>query len=66
MRPHDLRAVADKADVTTITKPSTPCPHCSGKGWLPLRLDSLPVAGWIEMLCRDCAGSGTTPQAKAA
>jgi len=37
------------------------CPACSGKGWLPIRLDALPIPGWTEMLCRVCSGNGETP-----
>ena len=40
---------------------ATPCPACSGKGWLPIRLDALPIPGWTEMLCRVCSGKGKPP-----
>ena len=37
---------------------ATSCPACSGRGWLPIRLDALPIPGWTEMLCRVCSGNG--------
>jgi DnaJ-class molecular chaperone len=46
----------------TFTDPSGPkaCAVCSGKGWLPIRFDSLPIPGWTEMLCPACGGNGET------
>jgi hypothetical protein len=50
----------DAAMTLTNVSGSTACAVCSGKGWLPIRLDSLPIPGWTEMLCRACSGNGET------
>jgi DnaJ-class molecular chaperone len=47
MRPIDSKSVG-----------STSCPACSGRGWLPIRLDALPIPSWSEMLCHVCGGGG--------
>ena len=46
-------------DPTSVSGASS-CPACSGKGWLSIRVDTLPIPGWGETLCPACSGNGVT------